>query len=148
MLKLKNYNFRSAYSQDESSETKHFLKYETPQKQTNPAQYSVCSVNTHILLSRGIVCFLLYGTASQVSPFYTKKGVNTLEDFSHSYSKYILLRGTPLRCVTNNKLHLGTIIHSYFVSKSPHTIMPVPPILMAPRVPSSPTLISCSLWKK
>lgn len=48
----------------------------------------------------------------------------------------------------------AVIIHSswsldlVYVSTSLYTIMPVPPILMAPRGPSSPTLISCSLWKK
>lgn len=134
-------------TEDESSGTKYFSNYVTSPQQIKPAQYTVYSVSTDIMLSCGVLCFFHICIASQVSPLYTIKGIRIYKVL-HTGATWDARQIIMINDIKAVIIHLSSSLDLVFVSTSLYTIMPVPPILMAPRGPSSPTLISCSLWKK
>lgn len=107
----------------------------------------------YILLVQTLCCQVVYYVFSFFA-LHPKWVHLTPRRVSHKQN-IILHKKEPLRMqiMTINDIktviiHLSWSLDLVFASTSLYTIMPVPPILMAPRGPSSPTLISCSLCKK
>lgn len=124
-------------------------------QQTDPIKYTVYPVSTDIMLPCGLLCSrALHCIPTDSSS--TQKGCEIkMISCIPKTTTICCWKGAMWDAKQMRMSHIEAVIIDLiwslglvFVSTSPYTIMPVPPILMAPRGPSSPTLISCSLWKK